>query len=197
MLRRVGTKLHAFPSTDRAFRAYAEEAYAELDPRERTPEALQRLVRRRYPAAVVKVQDELGRYSGTPEVWYLFRSATLPVPPGSAAPDPPWPAWADVDDDRRFVVMSPEFAAIAELPSEAMVGHRVEEFTNPADPTAREDLMGLWEEFGRTGAIAGTMRFNHADGRPREVEYRLIAAQGGPSRHRLSIRELAGTANTS
>jgi PAS domain-containing protein len=186
----VDKKLHAFPSTDRAFRAYAEEAYAELDPRERTPEALQRLVRRRYPAAVVKVQDELGRYSGTPEIWYLFRSATLPVPPGSAAPDPPWPAWADIDDDRRFILMTPEFAAIAELAPEAMLGHRVEEFTNPADPTVREDLARLWEEFQRNGAIGATMRFNYADGRPREVEYRLIARQGGPGRHRLSIREL-------
>jgi hypothetical protein len=69
-----------------------------------------------------------------------------------------------------------------------MIGHRVEEFSNPADPTVREDIARLWSEFRESGAIASTVRFNYLDGRPRELAYRLTADEDGDGRHRRVVR---------
>ena len=179
-------KLHAFPSRDREFLDFAQAAFNVLaEPR--TIEALQRALRVRYPAAVVTQQAELARHGEGPIVWYAFRTAAIGIPPIGAEPDEP-EAWAILDDERRFVEVSPALARIVELPARRMLGHAIEEFSNPGDPTIREDIARLWTEFREGGAIASTVRFNYLDGRPRELAYRLTADEDGPGRHRLTVR---------
>ena len=183
----MSIRLHAFPSSDPEFGAFARSCLEGLPEPPSEPE-LQRAIRARYPAAVVTTQDELARFGSAPLIWYAFRTATL-----SWAPDErqgPWPAWAILDDERRFLEVNPGLAAIAELPSEVMLGHRVEEFSNPADATIRDDIASLWVEFLQRRSIASTVRFNFADGRWRELGYWLEADVDGPGRHRLSVREL-------
>lgn len=184
----MDVKLHAFPSRDREFLEFAQAAFNVLaEPR--TTEALQRALRVRYPAAVVTKQAELARHGEGPIVWYAFRTAAIGIPPiGTDASEPE--AWAIIDDDRRFVEVSPGLAKIVELPSQRMLGHRIEDFSNPADPTVRDDIARLWREFRDGGAIASTVRFNFLDGRPRELAYRLVADDDGPGRHRLTVRVL-------
>jgi PAS domain-containing protein len=182
----VDVKLRAFPSRDREFIEYAQEAWASLaEPR--TPEELQHALRTRYPAAIVTVQEEFARHGDGPIVWYAFRTAAIGTPAIDDSPKDEG-AWAILDDDRRFLVVSPALAKIAELPARRMVGHAIEDFSNPADPTIREDIARLWSEFRSGGTLASTLRFNYADGRPRELAYRLVADADGPGRHRLSVR---------
>jgi PAS domain-containing protein len=191
----VEIKLRAFPSRDREFAAFARAAWEALGSAP-TPEALRQAVRQRYPAAIVRPQDELARHGEGPLVWYVFRTATLGVPDddtdsaGASDSDGAWDstgAWAVLDDHRRFVEISPALEAIAELPARHMIGHRIEEFSNPLDPTIREDIVLLWSEFVRRRSIASTLRFNFADGRPRELAYRLVADADGAGRHRLTV----------
>jgi PAS domain-containing protein len=193
---RVDVQLHAFPSGDREFADYVEAAWAALTARAalaapQTPEDLQHAIRARYPAAIVTIQHELARRAEGPDVWYAFRTAAIGIP--AIGDTPADDAWAILDDERRFLEVSPALARIAELPARRMVGHRVEEFSNPADPSIREDIARLWTEFRSGGALASTLRFNYADGRPREVAYRLEADSDGPGRHRLSVRVLPAT----
>lgn len=184
----VDVKLHAFPSRDRDFLDFAQAAFNVLaEPR--TTEALQRALRVRYPAAVVTEQAELARHGDGPVVWYAFRTAAIGIPPiGADAEEPE--AWAIVDDERRFVQVSPALAKIVELPARRILGHRIEDFSNPADPTVRDDIARLWTEFRDGGALSSTVRFNYLDGRPRELAYRLAADDDGPGRHRLTVRVL-------
>jgi len=184
----VTTRLHTFPSSDPEFGSFAQETWAGL-PEPRNPAELQQALRARYPASVVTAQDELARHGSAQPVWYAFRSATLTWQRPESAED--WPAWAILDDDRRFVEVNDELAAIVELPAAAMVGHHVEEFSNPADPTIREDIERLWEDFVVRRSVASTMRFNRADGTLRELAWWLEANDAGPGRHRLSVRELS------
>jgi PAS domain-containing protein len=143
----------------------------------------------RYPAAVVTVQEELARRGDGPIVWYAFRTAAIgSVTTRFDADDES--AWAILDNDRRFLEVSPELARIAELPARRMVGHLIEDFSNPADPTIREDIARLWSEFRTGGTLASTLRFNYRDGRPREVAYRLDADAAGAGRHRLVVSVL-------
>jgi PAS domain-containing protein len=181
-------RLNAFPSLDREFVEYVQAAWAEL-PEPRSPEALQDALRARYPAAIVTVQDELARHGEGPIVWYAFRTGAVGTPAIDDAQEPE-PAWAILDNDRRFLEVSPRLARIAELPARRMVGHQIEEFSNPADPTIREDIARLWDEFRVGGTLASTLRFNYADGRPRELAYRLVADADGAGRHRLSVHVL-------
>jgi PAS domain-containing protein len=184
----VDPQLHAFPSRDGDFVAFALAALAAL-PTPKSPGELQRALRVRYPAAVVTVQQELARHGEGPVVWYAFRTAAI----GTAAAEvasAEEAAWAILDDERRFLEISPALARIAELPVRRMIGRHIEEFSSPADPTIREDIARLWEEFRRGGTLASTLRFNYRDGRPREVAYRLVADAAGPGRHRLSVTVL-------
>jgi PAS domain-containing protein len=181
-------RLNAFPSQDREFVEYVHDAWAGL-PEPRSPEGLQDALRARYPAAIVTVQDELARHGEGPIVWYAFRTAAIGAPAIDDAGEPE-SAWAILDDDRRFLEVSLALARIAELPARRMVGHQVEEFSNTADPTIREDIARLWDEFRMGGTLASTLRFNYADGRPREVAYRLVADADGRGRHRLSVHVL-------
>lgn len=183
------TRLHLFPSSDPEFGAFARAALEGL-PDPATTDELQRVLRTRYPAALVRTQDELARYGTGPLVWYAYRSAVMSWTHEDR--ELKWPAWGILDDDRSFLEISPELAAIAELPPDVMLGHRVEEFSNPADPTIREDIARLWEEFLDRRSVASTVRFNFADGRARELAWWLEADDDGPGRHRLSVRELGG-----
>lgn len=180
--------LRAFPSRDQDFVAFARAALAAL-PEPKTAARLQQALRIRYPAAVVTVQEDLARHGEGPTVWYAFRTAAVGTPEAEVDPAAE-PAWAVLDDERRFLEVSPALAQIAELPARRMVGHRIEEFSNPADPTIREDIARLWEEFRAGGSIASTVRFNYRDGRPRELAYRLVADAAGPGRHRLTVAVL-------
>lgn len=184
----MDVRLNAFPSLDREFVEYVHAAWAEL-PEPRSPEVLQDALRARYPAAIVTVQDELARHGEGPTVWYAFRTAAIGAPAIDDAAEPE-PASAILDDERRFLEVSPALARIAELPARRMVGRQIEEFSNPADPTIREDITRLWAEFRVGGTLASTLRFNYADGRPREVAYRLVADADGRGRHRLSVHVL-------
>jgi PAS domain-containing protein len=179
----VDIRLRAFPSRDREFARYARAALAALgsDP---TPDELRRSLRARYPAASVSVQTELARHGDGQIVWYALRTSALGEP---LSPDRPIEAWAIVDDERRFLDMSPSLATIVELPARHILGHRIDDFTSPDDPTIRDDITDLWTEFTKLGSIASTVRFNFADGRPRELEYRLVANADGPGRHRLLV----------
>jgi PAS domain-containing protein len=189
----VDVELRALPSRDDEFIAFARAAWAAL-PEPRTPEALQHALRVRYPAAIVNVQDELARHADQPEVWYAFRTAAIGTPTIDDSPTEPESVWALLDDDRRFLEVSPALAQIAELPAAEMLGHQVEEFSNPADPSIREDITRLWGEFRSGATLASTLRFNFADGRPREIAYRLEADAGGPGRHKLFVRVLGDQA---
>jgi PAS domain-containing protein len=179
----VTVRLRAFPSRDGEFGRFAREALAALG-REPTTEALQHSLRARYPAAVVRVQSELAEHGGGPTVWYALRTSVLGVSPVDVRPSE---AWAILDDDRRFVEVSPSLSKIVELPARHMLGHRIEDFSSADDPTIRDDITQLWAEFERSGTIRSTVRFNFADGRPRELEYQLEAHADGRGRHRLLV----------
>jgi PAS domain-containing protein len=176
-------RLRSFPSNDREFARFARAALASLgaDP---APDALQRSLRSRYPAAVVSIQSELARHGEQPVVWYALRTSVLGEAPAEARKPE---AWAIVDDERRFVEISPSLSAIVELPARHILGHQIEDFTSSDDPTIRDDIAELWAEFVRQGSITSTVRFNFADGRPRELEYRLVANADGRGRHRLHV----------
>lgn len=180
----MSISLRSFPSSDREFIEFAQAAIAVL-PEPRTDAALQRALRVRYPAAIVTVQAELARHGEGPVVWYAFRTAA------SSSDEEPTVeragAWAILDNDRRFVQVSPALARIAELPGRRMVGHAIEDFSNPADPTIQDDIAGLWAEFRANGSLSSSLRFNYLDGRPRELAYRLVADADGSGRHRLTV----------
>lgn len=185
----MDVQLHAFPSRDREFVEFAQSAWLAL-PLPRTPEALQDALRTRYPAAIVTIQEELARHGDGPIIWYAFRTAAIGTPAIDDSPSEE-AAFAILDDDRRFLEVSPALARIAELPARRMVGHVIEDFSNPADPSIREDIARLWAEFRSSGSLASTLRFNYADGRPREVAYRIAADADGQGRHRLTVHVLA------
>lgn len=187
-------RIRTFPSRDREFAAFTRSTW-EQDSAGLSPDELQRVLRSRYPAAIVRVQAELARHGEGPTIWYAFRTANLGVAPIDDEPDTRTAAeteaaWAILDDDRVFLEISPALATIAELPAERMLGYQLDEFSNPADPTVRDDIRRLWKGFLAQRSISSTLRFNYADGRPREVAYRLIADAAGPGRHRLTVRVL-------
>ncbi len=184
----MDVKLHAFPSRDREFVEFAQAAWAVL-PEPRSTDALQRALRVRYPAAMVTEQVELARHGEGPHIWYAFRTAATGAPNVEPTVERAG-AWAILDDERRFVEVSAALARITEMPARRMVGHSIEEFSNPVDPSIRDDIARLWAEFKSGGTLASTLRFNYADGRPRELAYRLVADADGPGRHRLTVRVL-------
>jgi PAS domain-containing protein len=186
-------RLRTFPSDDRAFAAFVEDASIASGDVPLSPERLQAAIRERYPAAVVRAQADFARTEPWESVWYAFRfGAIAPAPPDVdvdwTSPDV---AWAVVDDDRRFLDLSESLADIMELDAERIIGHAVEEFVNPADPTMVEDLAVLWERFRAAGSAESTIRFNYADGRPRQLAYRISANADGPGLHRLLVRVIA------
>lgn len=178
-------ELRTFPSDDDAFRRFAEDELARLDSLD--PEHLQRLVRVRYPMAVVRVRSRLASFAGDPMVWYALRRAVI---------DPPedrwWEhaaSWAIIAADRTFIEASEPFAAILELPLTTLIGQRIDDLANPADPTAAEDVAALWLDLVQRGEAHGTLRFNRLDETPREIEYHIGRDGVGAGRYRALIRE--------
>jgi len=190
--RRGSIQLRTFPSVDAEFRLYVRQALAGLG--RATPSRLQRAVRERYPAAVVRVQADLARRGGGAPVWYAFRHGTV-APASELASAIDWDAagiaWAIVDDERRFIDFNEALAEIVEVPREEILGHAIEEFTNPGDPTVRDDLIALWQQFLRAGSAEASIRFNREDGRPRQLAYRIVANEAGRGQHRVRVREIA------
>ena len=185
-------QLRTFPSADPNFHRYACDALDAI--RRPSIGALQDAIRARYPTAVVREQNELARRGTGPRVWYAFRYGTVAHgPPGMRVID--WDAadiaWAILDDQRRFVDLNEALAAIVELPRDAILGHAVEEFTNPADPSIQEDLAALWRQFVETRWVESTIRFNRMDGTHRQLAYRIVADDPEPGRHRLRVAEIA------
>jgi PAS domain-containing protein len=176
--------LRTFPSVDDTFREFVLTQLAGLDASD--PEQLQCSIRQRYPLAVVRVRSELASLRGEDIVWYAFRRAVV---------DPPderwWAAatsWAIVDGERAFVEASDGFAAIVEVPLAALIGRRIEDLANPADPTASDDVATLWADLEANGRVHGTLRFNRLDGSPREIEYH-VERDVAADRYRAAIRE--------
>jgi PAS domain-containing protein len=183
--------LRTFPSTDTAFAAFARQALEGTAGR--STRAFQERLRERYPAAVVRAQDDLARRGGDRIAWYAFRYggvARAPVEPRPADWTDPGIAWAIIDDQRRFVDLNDALAAIVEEPREAILGRPIEDFTNPEDPTIREDLAALWSHFVEARMAESTIRFNRADGRPRQLAYRIVADDPEPGLHLVRVLEL-------
>ena len=189
--RTADVQLRTFPSDDRSFRAFVRSAL--LTRKSATAAEVQARVRERYPVAVIRVQDELARRGDT-LVWYAFRYGS--VVDALAAPTVDWHApgiaEAVIDDDRRFVSVGDELVAIIELPREAIIGRALEDFTNPDDPTIRDDIAAMWAEFVKTRVAESSIRYNRLDGTPRQLAFRIVADDPEPGRHRLKVRELAG-----
>ncbi len=181
--------LRTFPSDDQTFHGFSRAVL--LRTVRSTPGELQVALRERYPAAIVRVQDELARRGDT-LVWYAFRYGSIVDAPQTTPVDWDGPEVAEgiVDDDRRFVAVDDALARIVELPREQMLGRALEDFTNPDDPTIREDMARLWAEFVAARAGESTIRFNRADGRARELAYRIVADDPVPGQHRLRVREM-------
>jgi PAS domain-containing protein len=177
--------LRVFPRDDAAFGADAEAAMRASS----SPDGLQRALRVHYPAAVVRPREDIADPGFGPDVWYVYRY-------GSARPMGRWWTekaypWAVLDDQRRFVDLSSSLAAIVEAPVEMILGQQVEAFSNPDDPTARDDVEALWNQFRRAGQLDATLRFRRLDGTEREIEYHLVANAAGPGRHLATVREVA------
>jgi PAS domain-containing protein len=155
---------------------------------------VQARVRERYPLAVIRVQDELARRGDT-IVWYAIRYGS--VVDSLSAPTVDWtaPGIAEgvLEDDRRFVSVNDELAAIVELPREAIIGRALEDFTNPDDPTIRDDIAAMWAEFVVTRVAESSIRFNRLDGTHRQLAFRIVADDPEPGRHRLKVRVLRGS----
>jgi PAS domain-containing protein len=189
--RTAAIQLRTFPSDDAAFLAFARAALRGVTAT--TANQLQAQLRARYPTAVVRAQEELARRGGDGVVWYAFRYGSIAARPAVPEPfdwDDPSVAEAIVDDDRRFVELNDALVAIVEQPRETIVGRAIEEFTNPDDPTIREDIAVLWGEFVEARTAESTIRFNRADGRLRQLAYRIVADDPETGRHRLRVREL-------
>lgn len=149
---------------------------------------LQRCLRVRYPAAIVRERDALADPGYGPDVWYAYRYGRL-TPAGTWWLEPGH-AWAILDEQRRFVELSQAFADIVEAPREAILGRPVEAFANPDDASAADDIAALWAELGRLGELHSTLRFRRLDGTARELEYHATREGGGPERHLLVVREI-------
>jgi hypothetical protein len=161
--------VRSFPTPDAVFGAFVR-TWANA-PAIRDPADLQHALRVRYPAALVRAQDEFGRLGSSGTVWYAFRHGVKDI------------AEADVE----LVEESEAFAAIVDASVEQLAGHAVEDFTNPADPTIQDDLRAMWDEFKRAGRFASTIRYNYPDGRPRELAFEIVADAEGQARHRLTV----------
>jgi PAS domain-containing protein len=187
--RSAAVQLRTFPSTDPTFRTFARAAL--LRTMSVTPGQFQTRVRERYPAAVIRVQDELAR-RGDMLVWYAFRYGSVVEAPATPVVDWDQPGLAEavIDDGRRFISVNDELVAIVELPREAIIGRPLEDFTNPEDPTIRDDMAAMWAEFVETRLAESSIRFNRLDGTPRQLAFRIVADDPEPGRHRLRVREL-------
>jgi PAS domain-containing protein len=182
--RRGPVLLRTFPAEDAAFRRFAEGAL----PAAADPESMQRQLRERFPAAVVRVREALADPGFGPRVWYVYRYGS--VTPGQRWWEEPGHAWAVLDDDRRFVEATHSLADIIEVPRDELLGRPLDAFANPDDVTAGDDLAALGAELMIRGHLHSTLRFRRMDGSPRELEYYITANAAGPGRHLVIVREI-------
>ena len=189
--RPVDIQLRTFPSADSTFHAFACEA---LDAMKRpSARGLQDDIRIRYPLAVVRRQEDIARRGAGSLVWYAFRYGSVAHgPPGMPLID--WDgrdiAWGILDEERRFVDLNEALVAIVEQARDAILGRAVEEFTNPEDPSIRDDIAVVWQQFLDARWAESTIRFNRRDGRHRDLAYRIVADDPEPGRHRLRVVEI-------
>lgn len=178
-------RVHAFPSDDAEFHAFVADRVAVLAVVD--PVALQQAIRERYPLATVTVRSPLASVHADEILWYAFRRAI-----GEPSAEGWWvdaDSWAIIAADRTFVDATEALAVIAEVPVDALVGRRIEDFTNPDDPTAAKDIADLWTEVLAHGRADGSLRFNRLDGSPRELEYHVERDASAQGRFRAVIRE--------
>lgn len=178
--------IRTFPSDDTDFAAYVREARSQVGG---DPVALQVALRRRYPAAVVRVRTDLASPQGAHPLWYVFRYGSV-VPPQDRWWEGSDQARAILDSERTFLDATPSLAAIVEVPLEILRGTRVEAFANPEDPSIADDIAAVWQRFLAEGELHTTLRFNRMDGTPREIEIHLMRDREGPGRHVAVVREI-------
>jgi PAS domain-containing protein len=176
--------LRTFPAEDAALRRSA----ATMLDGSPDPSTLQRRLRERFPAAVVRVREAIADPGFGPEIWYVYRYGS--VTPGHRWWEEPGHPWAVLDDERRFVEATHSLAEIVEVPREELLGRPVDAFSNPEDVTARDDIAALWTELAIRGHLHSTLRFRRMDGTPRELEYYITANAAGPGRHLVIVREI-------
>jgi PAS domain S-box-containing protein len=188
-------RLQAFPAQDIAFRRWVAEAFAGLIADVETrgdsllePEDLQVRLRERYPAAIVRARDALADPGPGDTLWYVYRFGS--VSPGIRWWEEPGHAWAILDDERRFVEVSTSLTSVVEATRDALLGRQVEDFANPEDVSAADDMRALWQELTRNGELHATLRFRRLDGSPRELEYHVTREGAGPERHLAVVREI-------
>lgn len=181
--------LRTFPTDDATFAAFAAEmrAVAGDDPR-----ALQAALRRRYPAAVVRPRTDLASPEGSSPLWYAFRHGSV-VPPDDHWWEQPGQARAVIATDRTFLAANATLASIVEVPVETIVGARIEDFANAADPSVADDIRAVWDRLLAEGELHLTFRFNRLDGSPRELEIHLVRDGDGQGRHVALVREAASS----
>jgi formate hydrogenlyase transcriptional activator len=88
------------------------------------------------------------------------------------------------DDDRNYRQASSGAGRFLGIPREKIVGHRIDDF---ADPASRLQISELWRKLLGDGEQDGTLRMAGPDGTPWDVEY---TARGNvlPVRHVLTFR---------
>ena len=118
--------IRCFPSADRAFAAEVARFLDEL-PDASTADAaahLERLVKRRYPAARVSVQDPLASFGGAADVWYVYRrDAPASLADGSTETDAP-PSLPSPPDDALTATADGAEADTAAVPANGGHGSR-------------------------------------------------------------------------
>ena len=78
-----------------------------------------------------------------------------------------------LNDERAYVYANPPACELFDLPCDALLGRRIDDF---ADSAMKPRIDLLWTEFLAKGAQSGPFRLVRLDGVVREVEYTAIAA---------------------
>jgi len=178
-------EVRIFPANDDAFAAFVGAVRAASGD---DPDRLQAALRTRYPAAIVRPRTKLASPEGAPPLWYVFRYGSV-VPPADRWWEHPGHARAVLDSNRTFLEATDSLARIVEVPLEQLIGAPVEAFSNPEDPSIREDIAAIWQRFLEEAELHATLRFNRLDGSARELEIHLLRDEAGPGRHVAIARE--------
>ena len=90
------------------------------------------------------------------------------------------------DDDRRYVDANPAAGELFGLPSEQLLGRRIEEFVQEAQG---HDVSQAWQQFQATGVQRGECQIRRADGTLCDVEYSAKTSLA-PGLHLSILREV-------
>jgi len=164
-------RIATFPSADGAFAAFVRTSFDRLSPGERSPEALQRALRKWHSRAVVQPQDSLARIGD--ETWYAYRDGH----PGVRVEDGWWesPGVAHVtyDSNGIFTGANEAACALVELHADCLVGRH---WSDLVPATARDDdAAWLWQQIAAQGWAQSVFDFPLPDGGVRVIEYRTSA----------------------